>query len=171
MSQVNYLHGNTISAWPRGGHILRTSAGQLSPVNGGSLRGQFSPTQIVLGMYDVGFVEGTEGAGRVAVLGDSSFIDTSTFLDDKEPYPSGNSFLLELIIKFLESGAIPLNTRLEELKYDSFYDQRLANALSSTQAVDESLLNDERQLREADHARYSRVFQADLEDICQNVLL
>jgi hypothetical protein len=155
--QVDFLYGNTISSWPKGGHVLRSKAGQLSPVNGGSLRGQFSPTQVVLGLYDVGQREERGVSGRIAVFGDSSFIDMSTYaFTDEGKYESsaGKRELLEMLMAFVNGGILPMvQNGVEELKHDSFADKRLMRALSATETVDISVLKKEETLRNAEHSR------------------
>lgn len=173
------MHGNTLSAWPKNGYILRSQSGQIVPVHGGRLRGQFSPTQVVMGLYDLSTEEGCENrCGRLAVYGDSSFLDMSASTSVRgSSYSTGNRRLLEMIVHFLEGGdgEVAAGGVLEKLAYESFSDDRLMQALSSTQTIDVLALEKERLLREAERARYVKITESspleELDNICQVVLL
>jgi hypothetical protein len=50
---VELQTGNTLAAWPAGGHLWRSRAGDLSPLFGGNLRAQFGTRQAFAGFLQV----------------------------------------------------------------------------------------------------------------------
>lgn len=143
--QVHFQDGNTLSAWPRGGYVWYSSAGDVTPIYPAQLRGKASPQQAIAGFLELG-QDGSGDAARILVFGDSSFLDESVTRNgplsrgegvgrgrgaggDSDAVNSlASSVLLRTFMDFLTHGLIPAGDswpEIVDLELDGYLDERL----------------------------------------------
>lgn len=138
-----------------GGGLEEAGSGHLSFAAEDTKRGNVSK------LYKAKAVE--ESGGRIAAIGDSAFVDSSSF-EQNSIY--GSFKLLEELVSFLAgkgqegTGATGGPVRgswssLPELLMEDFHDARLTTAFSSFSAVSTEKLQREKVLRQREFQRYS----------------
>lgn len=111
-----------------------------------------------MGLYDLRQVEGNDMSGRIAVFGDSSFIDMISAPDGKDLAIAAKKELLEMLLEFLTRGSTSKQSGVVEVKNGVFMDARLMHAVSATEVVDVYALQKEEKLRYADHLRCTLIY-------------
>eukprot|EP01041_Mallomonas_annulata_P003854 gene3854-7686_t len=118
-SQVSFKTGNTLSRWPRGGALLVTGPGELSPVKAVGLRASARPLQAVGGYLRVTSQSesgnrSATSSGRLVVFGDSHCMESDSgshsHSHSHNSNPSGRSEgcrrLLEHFLHYLSTGRL-----------------------------------------------------------------